>query len=254
MSSVRILSVAQCHESLLDSAEALVAEQWPLFMLASPVSDQYWDTLYREENLPFQQVAVATIAGEEQVIGLLSAIPFYFPEDAPLTDLPDGGWDAVLTQGATDTRKPTFVSALSVTVDPDFRGRGIPAQLITALKAAVAQAGLKGVVVPVRPTLKAQYPLQDFAEYCQWQTPQGEPFDPWIRTHVRLGGQIIKPAMRSMDITSSADNWSEWTGMAFPHAGQYIVPGALVPVQADPETDRVIYHEPNLWIYHPLAE
>lgn len=160
----------------------------------------------------------------------------------------------MLTQGATDTRKPTFVSALSVTVDPDFRGRGIPAQLITALKAAVAQAGLKGVVVPVRPTFKAQYPLQDFAEYCQWQTPQGEPFDPWIRTHVRLGGQIIKPAMRSMDITSSADNWSEWTGMAFPHAGQYIVPGALVPVQADPETDWVIYHEPNLWIYHPLAE
>ena len=80
-------------------------------------------------------------------------------------------------------------------------------------------------MVPVRPALKAQYPLQDFAEYCQWQTPQGEPFDPWIRTHVRLGGQIIKPAMRSMDITSSADNWSEWTGMAFPHAGQYIVPG-----------------------------
>ncbi|WP_350820673.1 GNAT family N-acetyltransferase [Morganella morganii] len=157
MSSVRILSVAQCHESLLDSAEALIAEQWPLFMLSSPVSDQYWDTLYREENLPFQQVAVVTIAGEEQVIGLLSAIPFYFPEDAPLTDLPDEGWDAVLTQGATDTRKPTFVSALSVTVDPDFRGRGIPAQLITALKAAVAQAGLKGVVVPVRPALKAQY-------------------------------------------------------------------------------------------------
>lgn len=68
-------------------------------MLSSPVSDQYWDTLYREENLPFQQVAVVTIAGEEQVIGLLSAIPFYFPEDAPLTDLPDEGWDAVLTQG-----------------------------------------------------------------------------------------------------------------------------------------------------------
>lgn len=254
MSSVRILSVAQCDEALMDSAEALVAEQWPLFMLFSPVTERHRNALYNEKNLPFQQVAVATIAGKPQVVGLLSAIAFYFPENAPLTDLPDGGWDAVLTQGATEICEPTFVCAQAATVDPDFRGRGIPAQLINALKTAVIDAGLKGLVVPVRPTLKAQYPLQDFTQYCQWQTPRGEPFDPWIRTHVRLGGQIIKPTLCSMAIAASAETWSEWTGMTFAHAGQYIVPGALMPVDAYPETGKVIYREPNLWIYHPLSE
>ena len=81
MSSVRILALQlQCHESLLDSAEApgLRNSGCVAGKLSSPVSDQYWETLYREEKFAFQQVAAKPIAGEEQVIGLLECDPFYF--------------------------------------------------------------------------------------------------------------------------------------------------------------------------------
>jgi hypothetical protein len=38
--------------------------------------------------------------------------------------------------------------------------------------------------------------------------------------------------------------------MAFPESGDYIVPGALVPVQIDRERDLGHYVEPNVWMRH----
>jgi hypothetical protein len=39
--------------------------------------------------------------------------------------------------------------------------------------------------------------------------------------------------------------------MKFPQTGDYVVPGALVPVQIDRERDQGIYVEPNVWMVHP---
>ena len=38
--------------------------------------------------------------------------------------------------------------------------------------------------------------------------------------------------------------------MKFPQTGDYVVPGALVPVQIDRERDQGIYVEPNVWMVH----
>jgi hypothetical protein len=46
--------------------------------------------------------------------------------------------------------------------------------------------------------------------------------------------------------------WEEWTGMAFPESGDYVVPGALVPVQIDRERDEGRYVEPNVWMRHAV--
>jgi hypothetical protein len=46
--------------------------------------------------------------------------------------------------------------------------------------------------------------------------------------------------------------WEEWTDMAFPQTGEYVVPGALVPVTIDRERDERRYVEPNVWMRHPL--
>ncbi|MGV7962333.1 hypothetical protein QPK13_14830 [Photorhabdus tasmaniensis] len=91
-----------------------------------------------------------------------------------------------------------MLSALSVTVSPEFRGKNLPALLIGGLKQVAINAGFKGLVVLVRPTLKKNYPLQDFAQYCKWKNDNNEPFDPWIRMHWRLGVRIVQPAMHSM--------------------------------------------------------
>jgi hypothetical protein len=40
--------------------------------------------------------------------------------------------------------------------------------------------------------------------------------------------------------------------MAFPESGQYVVEGALVPVEIDRERDRGLYVEPNVWMLHSV--
>jgi hypothetical protein len=43
----------------------------------------------------------------------------------------------------------------------------------------------------------------------------------------------------------------EWTGLELPDTGNYVIPGALVPVEVDREHDRGSYREPNVWMRHP---
>ena len=57
-------------------------------------------------------------------------------------------------------------------------------------------------------------------------------------------------APRSMCVTGSREEWEEWTGLQFPEDGDYVVPGALVPVRF--EGGRGTYVEPNVWMRHPL--
>jgi hypothetical protein len=40
--------------------------------------------------------------------------------------------------------------------------------------------------------------------------------------------------------------------MAFPESGEYVVEGALVPVEIDREHDRGLYVEPNIWMLHSV--
>ena len=53
-----------------------------------------------------------------------------------------------------------------------------------------------------------------------------------------------------MRIEGTVREWEEWTGMVFPDEGEYVVPGALVPVRfAD---GRGVYVEPNVWMRHAV--
>ena len=54
-----------------------------------------------------------------------------------------------------------------------------------------------------------------------------------------------------MRIEGSVDDWESWTGIAFPGDGDFVVPGALVPVRV--EGGRGLYVEPNVWVRHGLA-
>lgn len=44
--------------------------------------------------------------------------------------------------------------------------------------------------------------------------------------------------------------WQDWTGLAFPVSGEYVVPGALVPVSISVEGDLGRLAEPNVWMRH----
>jgi hypothetical protein len=102
----------------------------------------------------------------------------------------------------------------------------------------------------VRPTWKERYPLAPTERYMLWRREDGFPYDPWLRAHERVGAEILSPAPRSMTIGGSRDEWEEWTGLQFPEDGDYIVPGALVPVGF--ENGLGTYVEPNVWVRHPV--
>jgi hypothetical protein len=110
--------------------------------------------------------------------------------------------------------------------------------------------GLDALIAPVRPSLKDRYPLASIERYVEWRRPDGAHLDPWLRTHERLGAEIVKVAPQSMRIPGSVADWEGWTSMQFPETGAYVVPGALVPVEIDRERDEGLYVEPNVWMVH----
>ena len=79
----------------------------------------------------------------------------------------------------------------------------------------------------------------------------GAPFDPWLRTHWRLGGTIIATAPRSQTMTGTVAEWESWTGMAFPATGDYVIPRGLSILHIDTVEDSGTYTEPNVWVRHP---
>jgi len=87
--------------------------------------------------------------------------------------------------------------------------------------------------------------------YIGWRRPDGTHLDPWLRTHERLGAEIVKVAPESSRVPGSVAEWEEWAQLTFPETGAYVVRGALVPVEIDRERDEGLYVEPNVWMVHP---
>jgi GNAT superfamily N-acetyltransferase len=234
---------------LVAPAEALGATLWPRY-LSTKNHQKYRKKLYEPPLARFQSIAVDRASGE--VVALGNCIPFILPRSR---HLPDEGWDWVLEAGATAAARGEAcdsLSALSVAIRPDRRGEGLAIKLLEAMKFSAVREGLSAMVAPVRPTLKHMYPLQDFETYCGWKTQDGLPFDPWLRTHMKMGATFLQHATCSMTVAASVDQWNSWTGLRFPESGEYWLPSALSVLRIDLEEDCGIYEEPNYWMRHPL--
>lgn len=190
-----------------------------------------------------------------------------------LNSLPDGGWGTIVSRGIRQhilreglppssvpppltkdqekdwiacqaAAKPNALSALSMTVRADRRQRGLAEMLVEAMKQTARAEGLQSLVVPLRPTRKAEFPLVPMHDYMTWKhqkevpstfintssppTSTGHlatcdlPFDPWLRKHISLGGTMVKVAPCSMVVHGSITDWQEWTGVNFNHELQEI--------------------------------
>ena len=131
-------------------------------------------------------------------------------------------------------------------VAPAHRGGGLSRVMLEHMKSLAAPIG--PLVAPVRPTLKAEHPDVSIAEYAAWRREDGTHFDPWIRTHERIGGRVLGTAEEAMLIEGPVSSWQEWTGLEFPADGEYAVPGGLVPVSV--RDGHAVYREPCVWIEH----
>ena len=65
--------------------------------------------------------------------------------------------------------------------------------------------------------------------------------------------RFIKPCHQAMTIRGSCAEWHAWAGMKFPQSGQYILPGALNPMEMNIEKDEGVYVEPNVWMVHEIG-
>jgi GNAT superfamily N-acetyltransferase len=219
---------------------------WPEFIHHATINRDYWPRLSRE-LAEFQLVLYDDDA--DRVIGKGQTVPFRW--DSGREDLPDGV-AGVLRRAFDEGGEPTTLSALVAVVGPRFQGRGLSRLIIEGMRAVAVRHGLGALVAPVRPTLKARYPLTPVERYLTWRRDDGELFDPWLRVHERLGAVILGVCPGSLVVTGAIEEWEEWTGMAFPETGAYVVEGALVPVQIDRERDLGRYIEPNVWMRHPV--
>ena len=138
-------------------------------------------------------------------------------------------------------------------VDAAEHGRGVAAELLRAFRDQAASRGLDYLIVPLRPTLKHRYPLTPIEVYATWTRGDGAPFDPWLRTHWRMGARILTTAPQSQTMTGTTAEWEHWTGMILPDAGDYIIPAGLAPLHIDGDGNG-IYIEPNIWVQHPVNE
>jgi GNAT superfamily N-acetyltransferase len=224
-----------------------VEDVWPEFMHHT---GEAFNVRWRRVRHEFPDFQLVLYDDETDVVlGRGQTIPFRW--DGTGKDLPDGV-EGILHRVFEEGGEPTTLSALVAVVGPQFQGRGLSRLIIEAMRSVAARYGLEALVAPVRPTLKARYPLTPIERYLGWRRDDGELFDPWLRVHERLGAEILGVCPGSLVVTGTVAEWEEWTGMAFPESGAYVVEGALVPIEIDREQDRGRYVEPNVWMRHTV--
>ena len=229
----------------LDNVIALRKQVWPDFIR---VPDATILKLY--EWYPDFQISLFDCDTEE-LIAIANAVPLIWHE--PLAALSDQGVSWVLNEALTQLIAATlsnFLCAVSISVAVNYRHQGLSEILLKQLKAICKQHSLTQLVVPVRPSDKSRYPLIAIEDYLQWKNPEGLPFDPWLRTHIKLGARVIKLCEHSAMVTASVKTWEQWTGMYFPGDGAYLIKGALNPIEINLKDNVGTYVEPNVWVQY----
>jgi hypothetical protein len=244
--NLRIVTLEQ-RPDLAAAVPGVLASRWPTFMLnGQPGHDV--DMFALLAAVPQHQVLLLDV--DDTVLGVGLSVPLAW--DRTVDGLP-GGWDGAVSAAARlldAGQSANAVSALSITLKPQAGGRGLAARMVGAMKAAAAGVGIEALIAPVRPVLKSQYPLAPMAQYLTWRTPEEQVFDPWLRLHLRLGGVQVGIAYPSMTIRGTVAEWQEWTELSLPAAGEYVIPGGLVPLTVDRRADLATYREPNVWFVH----
>lgn len=188
--------------------EDVLVASWPDWMFQGDAADLFGVA----RRFPAHQVLVFD---DERLVAVGNSVPLVeLPEV-----LPQGGWDWAIASAAEGTAR----CALAVSVLPAWRGRGLSSRVLKAFGPTI---------VPVRPN--AVPPGGHFAAHVEARRSDGLPVDPWLRTHVRLGGRVDGICWRSMTVRGTPEQWSRWDRSSL-----------LAPVDADG-----VYVEPNVWVRH----
>lgn len=250
MDTDRFQVITPNHTDYRNLVRGLTKEVWPEFMLHDQVANDLWHELL--DRFAEYQLALYDTQNK-RVAAMANSFPLRW-EDR-LENLPEGGWDWAFQKAVMDHKQslsPNAHCAIQIVVRPDYQSQGLSAPIVGAVRTLTKFKGLRSLMIPIRPSEKNKYPLTSLDDYITWRTEQGLPFDAWLRVHVRAGGKMIKVCHESKVIRGSSAEWEEWTGMKFPQSGQYVIPGALNPIEMKIEKDEGVYIEPNVWMAHEI--
>ena len=205
--SIEIVTISE-RPALKERLAELDLAAWPKFMMQDPVEQKYWDRLL--DTFAELQVAICDQGGKAIAAGYM--VPIFW--DETIEGLPLG-WDDALERGVCEydpNNLPNTISALSVVVHPQYRGKGLSKLVIGHMRALAEEGRFENIIVPVRPSQKSYYPLIPIERYVLWRQSGDWPFDPWLRTHAKLGAKFLKIARKSMTVPGTVAEWEEWAG------------------------------------------
>ncbi|MFT6336345.1 MAG: hypothetical protein ACI86M_003707 [Saprospiraceae bacterium] len=243
---INYLVLSELSEELIKQYKDAIQNAFPDIILSSKVIAKYWDRV--ESYFPEYQIFLIE---NNQILGFMNAIPLHW--DSPMKELPKEGWDWMLEKGVIDYEKGTksnTLGALQIIVTKENLGKGYSKTLISEAKQIVKEIGFEHFIIPIRPTFKSRYPNMEMEEYIILK--DGEKiYDPWIRTHLKGGAEIINVCSKAMHIDGDINFWERLLNGKVEKSGSYIVEGALNPVHIDIENNLGTYFEDNIWISYP---
>jgi hypothetical protein len=238
---VRAYTVAERPE-LAEPAWEATSDAFPEYNNHGDVLNAYWGGLTAERP----EFQFHLVGEDDAILARARSVPLRW--DGTLDDLP-AGIDGAIKRGF-DEGGANVLCALVIMIPRTVRGGGVSAEALRAMVAIARSHGLRSLIAPVRPTWKERYPLTPIERYAAWRRADGLLFDPWLRTHERLGARVLRAEPESLRITGSVAEWEEWTGISFPEDGEYVFPGGLATLRV---VDGVgSYWEPNVWMEHAV--
>ncbi len=241
LDSAKLVTYAERPE-LENLALAAISDTFPEYNNHGNVLDYYWSRLDADRP-EFQFYLVDRHDG---ILARAKSLPIRW--DGTVDDLPAGLDDAFMR--SFEEPGVNALCAVVIAVPRELHGRGIISAALAAMRKLAHRHGIADLIAPVRPNWKDRYPLIPIEQYANWRRSDGLPFDPWMRTHERVGGRVLRCEPESVRITGSVSEWEEWTQMAFPQSGVYWFPGGLSKVSIDRGEDLGSYWDPNVWMHH----
>ena len=206
-----------------------VSKAFPQIISESEIIQNYWGRL---ENY-FPEFQLFLVSREGDLVGFINLIPFQFTNS--LNELPEGGWDWMLTKGILDFENnelPNFLGGLQVIVRSEYQKLGYSKQILNHSKQVCKSLELQNLIIPIRPTQKHLFPKMSMEAYMNLKN-RNEIYDPWIRTHLKSGAQIIKVCNKSMSVNGDIIFWERILNKKLVESGEYILTGALKPITID---------------------
>lgn len=242
-----IVDTCESRPDLFDACVALENEVWDelAFLDYTDAHHAHYEELL--ERHPECHLCM-TEADTGELVATGMCVPLNLPNDKAL---PREGWDWIVdTASVQKGHFANVIGALSISVPEAQRHRGLARDLITAMSIVARLHGCSGVIAPVRPSAKRDYPFVEMTEYVSWQDDRGRLFDPWLRSHVAAGGVLKGVCDRSMVVEQPIAFWEEWAAVDDRDEGFIPLRGGLAPLFVDRRNGVGSYVEPNVWVWH----